>query len=328
VTELLSDFDSAPDDVDVSTVGEGLGVMTPLETGRLRDVAAFEKDVGGAELNVAVALSRLGHRSRWSGRVGDDEIGHQVVATLRGAGVDTAQVHIDPSGRTGLYLKEQRPTGRLRVHYYRDGSAATTLAPRDLDLTLLTAARIVHLTGITACLQPYGATVVEAVLDAARQRNRLVSFDANVRHKLLGDRDARDLLRPALQGAHVLIFSEEEAVDLLGGADEAALSRALAELRAARVVVVHGAWGAIAVDDKGTWRSDSYPAVPVDVVGAGDAFVAGFLSGLLRGWSTTRALRLANACGACAVGVRGDTRSMPYEDDAVLLVEGAPDSER
>jgi 2-dehydro-3-deoxygluconokinase len=327
MTELLQGLDATAI-TEVATIGEALGVMTPVEPGRLRDVTSYEKDVGGAELNVAVALARLGHRSRWLGAVGDDEIGHQALASLRAAGVDADHARVIRDGRTGLYLKEQRTNGRLRVHYYRDDSVATRMAPSHLDISALTDARIVHLTGITACLQPYGAAIVEVALDAAHRSNRLVTFDVNLRRKLLNDRDAAELMRPALESAHVLVLSEEEADVFLGGRDEAALGKALAQLSSARLVVVHGSGGALAADEDGMWAADSYEAVPLDTVGAGDAFMAGLLSGILRGWPTRDALKLANACGACAVAVRGDARSMPYEDDALLLVHGPAEGER
>jgi 2-dehydro-3-deoxygluconokinase len=319
---------NVPCKVDVSTFGEALGVFTAAETGRLRQVQTIEKGIGGAELNVAVALARLGHRPRWSGRLGDDEIGYEALTLLRSEGVDTVAADVEDGGRTGLYLKERGATGRVRVSYYRDASPATRVSATDLDLVTLTDARVVHVTGITAALQPYGADVVGALCAAAVERGRFLSLDINLRRDLLAGRDASAILGPALEAASLVVLSDEEAQILFGGGDPNTLLDARSGLPRRPILVVHGAWGAVAVDDDGVHRADAFRVVAQDTVGAGDAFMAGLLSGLLRGYDVQRALRLGNACGACAVSLRGDARSMPYEHDALVLLGGADASER
>jgi 2-dehydro-3-deoxygluconokinase len=117
-----------------------------------------------------------------------------------------------------------------------------------------------------------------------------------------------------------VVLSEHEADLLLGGAGDDHLRRGRAEL-GCELVVVHGAWGAAAVSESGIVRAAGLSVPVVDSVGAGDAFVAGLLSGLLRGWPLEDCLALANACGACAVTVRGDASSMPYEIDALTLLD-------
>lgn len=313
--------------VDVATVGEALVALTPEHTGALRDVRTFVKDVGGAELNVAVALARLGHRSRWTGLLGEDELAEGVMTLLRGEGVVADAVVRRAEAFTGLYLKERSPAGLLRVAYYRRGSAGTLLDPSGLDLGQVTAGGVVHLTGITAALQPYGLEVVSAVMKQARVAERIVCFDANIRSALLGGRDAVELFAPLLAEADIVVCSEEEAGVLFGGTDDSQLVSAFDSLPADQLVV-HGGWGSLVVDDGGITRRRSTSVAVVDPVGAGDAFVAGYLSGLLRGWSPADRLALANASGACAVSVLGDVASMPYERDVLTMVGRAEHVER
>ncbi len=96
----------------------------------------------------------------------------------------------------------------------------------------------------------------------------------------------------------------------------------------AKTVVVHRADGAFAVEEGGILERAGYEVRVVDTVGAGDAFVAGFLSGRLRGWATGGCLQLANACGACAVTVQGDVKGLPMAGEALALLRGRMGVER
>jgi 2-dehydro-3-deoxygluconokinase len=311
----------------VTTLGEALIVLDPLSRGPLRHVDAFAKRVGGAELNVAVGLSRLGHRAGWAGSLGEDEFGQQILSFLRGEGVDVSGARLDPGAPTGVYFKERRALDRLQVYYYRAGSAASRTRFEDLDVDDLLSGDVLHLTGITPALSENCRDLTERLLSAANERGAFVSFDANVRFRLFGGRNPRDVLGPLLASADLLFLSDEEAELLLGGSNEEAVQKARESLRA-ETIVVHAADGAFAADGSGVARKDAYRVEVLDTVGAGDAFVAGFLSGRLRGWDAGECLRLANACGACAVTVPGDVEGMPTEEEALSLVHDRRRTER
>lgn len=311
----------------MTTLGEALVVMNPLSEGPLRHVTRFEKHYGGAELNVAVGLSRLGHRAGWAGGLGDDEFGQEILAFTRGEGVDVSRTVLDSRAPTGLYFKERRALSQLRVYYYRAGSAASRMRFEDVDLDYLLSGSFLHLTGITAALSETCRDLVERLILFANERNVPVSFDANVRWRLFDDRDPRETLKPLVGHADLLFLSEEEAELLLGGSDGESVQRARREIRA-KTVVVHRADGAFAVEEGGILERAGYEVRVVDTVGAGDAFVAGFLSGRLRGWATEECLDMANACGACAVTVPGDVKGLPTADEALALLRGRPEAER
>src|SRR5918998_1482633 len=313
--------------LEVTTLGEAMVVMDPLSAGPLRHVGTFEKHVGGAEHNVAVGLSRLGHRAGFAGSLGDDEFGKGILAFLCGEGVDVSRVALDAEAPTGVYFKERRALGRLRVYYYRAGSAASRMRFETLDLDYLLSGAFVHLTGITAALSEDCRDLVERLIITANERGVMVSLDANVRWQLFGGRDPREILIPLVERADLLFLSEEEAQLLLGGTDGERVQQARRALRAG-TVVVHRAEGAFAVEASGVTEKAGYPVEVVDTVGAGDAFVAGFLSGRLRGWETGKSLQLANACGACAVTVQGDAKGLPTSEEAIGLVRGQKEVER
>jgi 2-dehydro-3-deoxygluconokinase len=311
----------------LTTLGEALVVMDPVSRGPLRHVGGFEKNLGGAELNVAVGLSRLGHRAGWAGRLGDDEFGKEILAFARGEGVDVSRTRLDSEAPTGLYFKEWRALDQLRVYYYRAGSAASRMRFDELDLEYLLSGEILHLTGITAALSESCHDLIERLLSAANERGVTVSFDVNVRRLLFEGRDPRKVLGPLATRADLLFLSDDEADLLFGGSDPDSLTEARRDIRA-ETVVVHHAKGAFAVEESVVSEKAAYPVDVVDTVGAGDAFVAGFLSGRLRGWSTEECLDMANACGACAVTVPGDLKGLPTAQEALALRRGRPGVER
>jgi 2-dehydro-3-deoxygluconokinase len=311
----------------LTTLGEALVVMDPVSRGPLRHVSGFEKNLGGAELNVAVGLSRLGHRAGWAGRLGDDEFGKEILAFASGEGVDVSRTSLDSEASTGLYFKEWRALGQLRVYYYRAGSAASRMHFDELDLEYLLSGEILHLTGITAALSESCHDLIERLLSAANERGVAISFDVNVRRLLFEGRDPRKILGPLAARADLLFLSDDEADLLFGGSDPDSVKEARRNIRA-ETVVVHHAKGAFAVEEGDVSEKAAYPVEVVDTVGAGDAFVAGFLSGRLRGWSTEECLDMANACGACAVTVPGDLKGLPTAEEALALRRGRPGVER
>src|SRR5918993_1891587 len=160
-------------DLDVVTAGETMVLCVPPRPGRLRHAGSLQLKIGGAESNLAVALSRLGLSAGWASYLGDDEPGQLVLDRVRAEGVDTSQVRRLKDYPTGLYLREQVGTD-VRVYYYRQGSAASTMPPKAFDPDYLSDATFLHLTGITPALSEDCRAFV---LWAAREVGARVSFD-------------------------------------------------------------------------------------------------------------------------------------------------------
>lgn len=312
---------------EIVTLGEAMVVMEPLSTGRLRSVTTFQKRMGGAEMNVAVALARLGHKSSWAGALGDDEFGREILSFTKGEGVDVSQVLLEPDASTGVYFKETGALGQRRAYYYRAGSAASRLRFEDVDLSHLLSTGMLHLSGITPALSDRCKDLATRLIEEAGVRGIPVSFDANIRWKLFKERNPKETIGPLLACADLLFLSEEEAELLLGTSAPRGVSEALKNMHAA-TAVVHGQEGAFATDGREVIEKGAYDANEVDPVGAGDAFAAGFLSGRLRGLKTEDCLNLANACGALAVTVPGDAESMPTEAEAMNLLHARTAVER
>jgi len=303
---------------DVVTLGEtmvSLRTSTPLRLG-----GSLQMTVAGSESNVAIGLARLGHVVRWGGRVGADEAGEFILRTLRAESVIVDTAVLMPDRQTGLMLAERRIADISRVNYYRADSAGSSLGPADAAAALGDRARILHVTGITPALSESAAEAVQAAVRAARAMGALVSFDVNFRARLWTRDEARPVLTELARSADIVIASEDElGLVVLAGADE---TDAAAELHASgvnQVVIKRGARGA-SVSTVGTWHHADALAVEVrDTIGAGDAFTAGFLSGVLDGMDPEAALHRGTVAGAFAVATVGDWEGLPTRGELELL---------
>ena len=305
---------------DVLSIGEtmvALRSQTMLSTG-----GTVSTSIAGAESNVAIALARLGHQASWVGRVGPDAMGDLVLRTLRAEGVDTSGVRRDTAS-TGVVFFERRLPTMQRVSYMRTGSAATQLCPADVDVPPGT--RVVHVTGVTAALGPLPRAAVFAAIKKARDRGALVSVDVNFRSRLWDAEDARPVLIELAAGADVVIASPEELALLAPGTEPVPTRELAVRLiadGATEVVVKDGAGPAFVVTADSTTTEDAQEVGVVDSVGAGDAFVGGYLSGLLDGLSLGDRLRRAHTLGAFAVSTVGDWEGLPTRDELDLLDAG------
>ncbi|MBI3977434.1 MAG: sugar kinase [Chloroflexi bacterium] len=298
--------------LDVVTLGESMVLLVPTSAGPLRHATHFERHLAGAESNVAIGVARLGGRAGWISRVGDDEFGRYALATIRGEGVDVSRVVVDPAAPTGVFFRERRELGPVRTYYYRRGSAASRLSPDDVPAEYLSAARYLHVTGITPALSAACAAAVRHAVDVARAAGVVVTFDPNYRQRLWPAIEAKPVLLDLAARCDVLLPGLDEAQILTGETSAEAAGERLLALGPRLVVVKLAAEGCLAVSGEGAVAA---PALPlrrvVDPVGAGDAFAAGFLVGQIRGWDLPRTLRLANLMGAYATTVPGDVEGLP-----------------
>jgi 2-dehydro-3-deoxygluconokinase len=314
--------------IEVVTLGEALISLVAREVGPLAAATTFERHVAGAEANVAVGLTRLGHATAFIGRVGDDGFGTTVRRHLRGEGVDVSLLATDPSAPTGIIVRERRHSGPAQVTYLRSGSAGSRLRPEEVSAALgsrnLRGARWLHVTGITPALSDHARAAVEVAVELAKAAGMTVSLDLNVRRRLWSDEEAAPILRALATRSDVVFASPDEAAAITGAdvGDSANLATALLELGPDIAVIKLGAEGALA------WGRGEPPvhraAVPVvhvvDPVGAGDAFCAGFIAARLEGGDLAWAMEIGAVCGAAVVAVVGDQAGLPDREELERLL--------
>lgn len=301
--------------------------------------------VGGAEANVAVSLARYGHDARFAGVVADNALGAAACGELRRHGVDTAGLRAAP-GRMGLYFLAtgagDRPSSVL---YDRAGSAFAHADPQDYDWpALLDGVDCLHLSGVTPAVSAGAAVAALSAARAARAAGVMVSFDGNYRATLWAARAEAPggTLRALLDEADIAFADHRDIAIVLGeeadaGAETdrerrtiAAAARAFAAFPRLRRIattrrtqhsVDRHALGALLVDrDGGVHRArERELSAIVDRIGAGDAFAAGLLHGLLGGMADGDSLAFALAAACLKHSLPGDFNLVDAADVEALV---------
>ncbi|MGG3914990.1 sugar kinase [Rossellomorea vietnamensis] len=311
--------------MDVVTIGETMTLFTPKESGMLRHAKSFSMQFGGAESNVAIGLNRLGYQSRWISRLGEDEFGDAMESFIRGEGVDVSHVTRDKIAPTGVFFKEFRRMNDTRVYYYRKESAASKMSPEMLNEDAISDATFLHLTGITPALSKSCRDTMEKAISLAKNSGTQIVFDPNLRLKIWQDEEsARHFIKMYAAASNIVLPGLEEAEFLFGVSTPEEYVKQFHSIGCNTVIMKLGKEGSII-------SSSSVPITRVkgftverviDPIGAGDAFAAGVLSGLIDGIGLHEAARRGNAMGALVTMVNGDSEGLPNRRDLELFMNG------
>jgi 2-dehydro-3-deoxygluconokinase len=318
-------------DIDLVTIGESMVLFQPQTPGAFAYAPQFVRSVGGAESNVAITLSRLGKKTRWISRLGRDPFGDIIQSTIAGEGVDVSFVTRDDAAPTAVFFRENKGYGDPTGFYYRRGSAASLLSPRDVRPEWLQGVRHLHVTGITSALGEETHEAIVSAMKLARGGGLTISFDPNLRRKLWDEATAREKLLSLVPLCDIFLPGLEEAEFLLGQHSHEEYGRLFQAQGPSVVVVKLGEKGSVGFIGEQTLHVPAYPIQRVvDSVGAGDAFASGLLSVLLDKQPVVpmtddileRALRRANLMGALATQFAGDWEALPHLAEVEQLEAG------
>ncbi|WP_343463762.1 sugar kinase [Pantoea sp.] len=301
--------------LDVVTVGEAMAMFIAQQTGDLAAADRFIKRIAGAELNVAIGLSRLGLQVGWVSRVGDDSFGRFILQQLAKEGIDHHCVTTDARYRTGFQLKASVDDGSdPEVEYFRKGSAASYLSPDDFDADYFGAARHLHLSGVAAALSDSALALCQHAAKEMRARGKTISFDPNLRPVLWRSTDEmRKQLNLLAEYADWVLPGEKEGLILTGYQQPEAIADFYLDKGVKAVIIktgCDGAWYKTADGEKGQVAPIRVENV-VDTVGAGDGFAVGVISALLEGKALPQAILRGNKIGSLAIQVAGDSEGLP-----------------
>ncbi len=282
--------------------------------GTLDVVERMELHTGGCAVNTGIALAKLGVRTAVMGKVGEDGFGDYIINTLHHYHIDTAGVLRDRVANTSATMVMIGPDGeRSFIHYL---GANAELRAADIDPALLARGRILHIAGHNLMSKFDGADAA-TILQAARQRGVATSLDT------AWDSTGRwfSLIEPCLPHVDYFVPSFEEASRIAGRSDPAEVARFFLNYGMKLVALKMGEQGCYVTDGREAVRLLAYPVTPVDTTGAGDAFAAGFLAGVIQGWDLARTARFANAVGAMCVTAIGATSGVKSLDETMAFLQ-------
>jgi 2-dehydro-3-deoxygluconokinase len=291
---------------------------------RLDTARRLDTYVAGAEANVSVALARLGVPTAWLSALPTSPLGDRVSAELVAAGVDVSFVKRLPDVRLGLFFVEQgfdpRPS---RVWYDRADSAFTRLDR--LEPAPLDGAEVAFVSGITPALGAGSKELVDDFIEQARGRQVRLCIDVNYRALLWTAAEARNILAPLIARADIVVCGERDAQAVFEvDCDDVEAAKRLASVwapDASVVVLTRSDRGSAAVAGGEVIRQAAYPTRVVDRFGAGDAFTAGLLWGLLEGLDLKGALSAASALASLKCTILGDFAQFSREELAAAMRE-------
>jgi 2-dehydro-3-deoxygluconokinase len=303
---------------DVITFGEAMIRLSPPNFRRLEQARSLDVQVGGAELNTAVALARLGHTTAWVSRLTDNPLGRLIANQAREAGVSTEHVVWTPEDRVGVYFLEFGAAPRASsVLYDRKVTAIAAIRPGMVPWAKIFASvKWFHVTGITPALSGTAAEATREAMQAARAAGVQTSMDLNYRVKLWSQAEAGRCMTELMQFCDVLVTTEEDIERVFGITgkdfeDAAAQVARRFPLRAVAItlrenpLVWKNNWTAIAYQDGRVLRTRAYEVEIVDRLGAGDCFAAGLIHGLLDG-DLQKGLDFGVAASALKHSIPGD----------------------
>ena len=312
---------------DLVTIGEVLLRLSVPSPGRFETTHYLDLQFGGAEANVAAACARLGLQTAWLSALPDNAWGQRVSRELRSHGVDCRFVKLLPGARLGLYFLEYGvPPRAIQVLYDRSDSAFARLTADMVDWAPVRNAKLVHISGVTAALGENSRDIVRRVLEEATA----VSFDLNYRAALWSAEEARHFALSVLQRVRYFFLgrSEAEIVFGLSGSPEAILKQLVGLAPRATIALLRGADGSTVFDRGEIYQPTIRHAVSViDPIGAGDAYVAGYLWASLGGRVTQEAVDIAATVAALKCSTWGDI-AVINERDVLDALAGGPDVRR
>ena len=306
--------------------------------GRLEDMSSFAKYIGGSPTNISIGCSRLGLKSAVITGVGDEHMGRFILEQLTREGVDTRHVKIDPDRLTALVILGIRDSEQFPLIFYREDCADMAIDESDIDPDFIASAQAVLVTG-THFSTDRVAGASFAAMKLARQFGRKVAFDIDYRPNLWalgghGDGESRFAesarvtahLQTVLPHCDLIVGTEEEWHIAGGSTDTIAALQAARAITEATLVCKRGALGCVVFKGAITGWDDgvSSPVREIEVfnvLGAGDGFMSGFLSGWLRDASAADCALYANICGALAVSRHGCAPSYPSQIELQHMIE-------
>lgn len=296
----------------------------------MEDTVTFTKYVGGSPANICIGMARLGMKSSFVGKVADDQMGRFIVRYLEQNGIDTRNVVTDHTGAvTGLAFTEIKSPSECSILMYRDNVADLKLEANEVQEDVIAAAKLLLISGTALAQSPSREAVFQS-LEYARRHGVVIAFDLDYRpYTWTSDEETAAYYNLAAEKCDILIGTREE-FDMMESfennperSDSITASKWF-DYKAEIVIIKHGKEGSIAYAKDGTnYRAQSFKANVIKTFGAGDSYAAGFLYGLLQGWTIDKSMSYGSAAAAIVVSSHSCSDAMPTTDQVNKFIEAS-----
>jgi len=303
--------------LDMITFGEAMAMFIADSPGALHQINKFTLELAGAETNVAIGLAKLGFKTSFVSKVGNDAFGKFIVQKLQERGVLADEVHVDSRYPTGFQLKSQVEIGDPEVQYFRKGSAASHLQPADFNEEYFANAKHLHMTGIPLAISQSAREFAQAALTFMKSQQKTISFDTNLRPSLWkSEKDMIKTINLFAKQADYVLPGLAEGKCLTGYEAPEDIASYYLDAGVKLVIIKLGEEGAYyKTSQESGFIKGVKVANIVDTVGAGDAFAVGVISGLLENLPVKDMIARGNAIGAIAVQSFGDNTFYPTKEE-------------
>jgi 2-dehydro-3-deoxygluconokinase len=297
----------------IMLVGEPMALFIAQAENPLECVKQYSTSVAGAELNVAIGLTRLEHSVGYLTKLGTDPFGKQIVNRIKEIGIDPSLISFSNDKKTGFMLKSKVSSGDPEIYYYRKNSAASSISKEDIDRIDFSQYGYLHMTGIFPALSETTLESAKYLMQKAKENGLVIFFDPNLRPQLWPDKQTMvSTLNELAREADYFLPGCNEGEILMGSRVPEQIAKHYLQLGPKAVIVKTGKKGAFASTKEKSFSLPTYPAEKIiDTVGAGDGFAAGVISAVMEGLSLEQAVDRGNAIGTIQVMSVGDNEGLP-----------------
>lgn len=308
-------------------IGEPMGLLAARETGPFDEVSSWDFFTAGAEMNVAIGISRLGQPVSYITKLGTDPFGSKIIKALQANGIDTSLITFSDDRKTGFMLKSRADEGDPEIYYYRKGSAASTLNTDDIEKLDLTDADWIHATGITPALTEETRSAIRRLEKKAHEEGLKFSFDPNLRPQLWNStQEMADFMNEMAAKSDIFMPGIKECEICIGKTDPEEAAQTYLDQGCPCVIIKLGGDGAYYATKTESGYVPGFKVENiVDTVGAGDGFAAGVVSALKEGLPLDQAVLRGNAIGAIQLTSKSDNEGLPTREELDAFMAGDPD---
>lgn len=302
---------------EVILIGEPMALFIADTLGPLEEVEHFTRSLAGAEVNVCIGLTRLGHKATYITRLGDEPLGHYIENFLKKESIGTEFITYDNVYKTGIQLKNKVVSGDAYAPYYRKGSAASHIGIKEIEEIDFTGIKIIHITGIPPALSKTCREATYRLIERAKENNIFISFDPNLRPALWESKEVMiEVINDLASKCDMVLPGTAEGLILVGSDDPEKIADYYESKGISKILVKLGAEGAYVRDNKESYIVPGFKVEKVvDTVGAGDGFAAGVISGMLENLSLKESVIRGNAVGSIQVMHLSDNEGLPTKKE-------------